>query len=150
MPSAAPLVRGLAGRCPNCGGARVLAGFWEIDDECPACHYSFVREDGYWVGAMTVLMALLLVAFSTTIGIGVVLTWPDVPVIGLTIATFVVTLVVGALAYSWSKTIWVGLDLAFTPVSTVERAEMETRRAAAGRQPDQPEQGSPDPGAKRG
>lgn len=131
MPSVAPLARGLAGRCPHCGGARVLAGPWEIDDECPACHYSFIREDGYWVGAMTVLMALLLLAFVVTIGIGAALTWPDVPVVGLTVATFVVTLLVGASAYSWSKTIWVGLDLAFSPPSAVEQAEMETRRAAA-------------------
>ncbi len=133
MPSLAPLTRGLAGRCPNCGEAGVLRGVWEIADECPACHYGFVREDGYWVGAMTVLTALILVAFTATVGVGAWMTWPDVPVLGLTVASFVVTLLVGALAYSWSKTIWVGLDLAFTPATAVEQAEMETRRAAADR-----------------
>lgn len=131
MPAAAPLLRGLAGRCPNCGDARMLAGPWEVRDACSACHYGFVREDGYWVGAMTVLTALMLLGFAATVALGAALTWPDVPWVALTIATFVVVLVIGSLAYGWSKAIWVGLDLAFTPATAVEQAEMATRRATA-------------------
>ncbi len=132
MASLAPLKRGLTGRCPNCGDARVIRTVWEIKDECPACHYSYVREDGYWVGAMTVLMALMLGGFAAVIITGFVMTWPDTPVMPLTIATFLSTLVIGSLAYGWAKTIWVGIDLSFNPASDAEQAKMDARRAAAG------------------
>lgn len=108
----------------------MLAGPWEIRDRCPACRYGFVREDGYWVGAMTVLMALVIVGFAIVFVTGMVVTWPDVPWTGLGIVTVVVNGLVSFLLYSWSKTIWVGIDLAFNPPSVSEEAEMATHRAA--------------------
>ena len=115
-----PLVRGLAGRCPSCGGRGVFASLNELREACPTCRYSFVREEGYWLGAMIVIMALVLVVFGTWFVGGMLLTWPDVPWTGLLIGGILLNGLVPLVLYGWSKTIWVGLDLAFNPARAEE------------------------------
>lgn len=122
MPTLPPLTRGLRGRCPNCGARGVRDGLWELHEACPSCHYGFVREDGYWAGAMTVLMAMVIVGFFTVFMIGVLATWPNVPWTALGIVTACVNVLISLVLYSWAKTIWVGLDLAFNPSSGDEAA----------------------------
>ena len=114
------LGRGLAGRCPSCGGRGIFAGLNDLVEACPTCRFSFVREEGYWVGAMIVIMALVLIFFGIwTVG-GILVTWPDVPWTPLLVGGIVLNLVVPLALYGWSKTIWVGLDLAFNPARAEE------------------------------
>ena len=112
--------RGLLGRCPHCGERGIFAGIAELKDACPACGFSFVREEGYWVGAMTVIMALVLIIFGAWFVGGMLLTWPDVPWTGLLIGGLVLNGIVPFVLYGWSKAIWVGLDLAFSPARAEE------------------------------
>lgn len=112
--------RGLLGRCPHCGGRKIFASVNELKDACPSCGFSFVREEGYWVGAMTVIMALILIIFGGWFIGGMLLTWPDVPWTTLLIGGLVLNGVVPFALYGWSKAIWVGLDLAFTPARAEE------------------------------
>jgi uncharacterized protein (DUF983 family) len=115
-----PLVRGFRGRCPNCGGRGIFKGVADLEDTCPTCRFSFVREDGYWVGAMTVIMALVLIIFGVwTVG-GMIVTWPDVPWTGILVGGFVLNAIVPFALYGWSKSIWVGLDLTFNPARAEE------------------------------
>jgi uncharacterized protein (DUF983 family) len=114
------LGRGLLGRCPHCGGRGVFKGITDLKDACPTCGLSFVREDGYWVGAMTVIMALVLISFGTFFVGGMLLTWPDVPWTPLLIGGIVINAVVPFALYGWSKTIWMGLDFAFNPARAEE------------------------------
>lgn len=116
----APLVRGFVGACPNCGGRGVFASINELAEHCPTCRFSFVREEGYWVGAMTVIMAVILLVFGAWFVGGMLLTWPDVPWTGLMIGGVVLNALVPVLLYGWSKAIWVGLDLTFTPARADE------------------------------
>ena len=37
MPSGQALLRGLVGRCPNCGRGRMFSRFLKVADTCPAC-----------------------------------------------------------------------------------------------------------------
>jgi uncharacterized protein (DUF983 family) len=114
------LLRGVRGRCPNCGGRGIFAGIAELQDACPTCRFSFVREEGYWLGAMIVIMALVLVSFGTWFVGGMLLTWPDVPWTGLMIGGLLINGVIPFVLYGWSKAIWVGLDLAFNPARAEE------------------------------
>ena len=107
--------RGLRGVCPNCGDAKILASMDEVVDHCPSCRYTFVRESGYWLGAMIVLMAFVLLGFFLVFAVGIAATWPDVPWLGIMIVGAVVNLGISFLAYGRAKTAWVGLDLAFNP-----------------------------------
>jgi uncharacterized protein (DUF983 family) len=115
-----PLARGLAGRCPACGGRGVFDGLNELQEACPSCRFSFVREEGYWLGAMIVIMALVLGIFGTWFVGGMLLTWPDVPWTGLLVGGILLNALVPVLLYGWSKTIWVGIDLAFNPARAEE------------------------------
>lgn len=115
-----PLARGLRGVCPNCGGRGIFRSVANLQDACPRCRYSFVREDGYWVGAMTVNMAIVLATFGTWFIGGMVVTWPDVPWTGLLIGGIVVNATVPFLLYGWSKSVWVGLDMSFNPANAHE------------------------------
>ncbi len=123
MPSrATPLYRGLRGACPHCGGRGIFAGVNDLTDHCPTCRFSFVREEGYWLGAMIVIMALVILIFGTwTVG-GLLLTWPDVPWTMLTVVGIGLNIVVPFALYGWSKTIWVGLDITFNPARIEEFA----------------------------
>ncbi len=115
-----PLARGFRGSCPHCGGRGVFAGIAELKEACPTCGFSFVREEGYWVGAMTVIMALILLIFGTWFVGGMLITWPDVPWTLLLIGGLALNGLVPILLYGWSKTIWVGLDMAFNPARAEE------------------------------
>lgn len=115
-----PLVRGISGRCPICGGRGIFAGIADLQESCPTCRFSFVREEGYWVGAMIVIMALVLISFGTWFVGGMLLTWPDVPWTGLLIGGLVINGAVPFVLYGWSKAIWVGLDVAFSPARAEE------------------------------
>jgi uncharacterized protein (DUF983 family) len=122
-----PLARGLAGRCPACGGRGVFASLNELQEACPTCRFSFVREEGYWLGAMIVIMALVLVTFGAWFVGGMLLTWPDVPWTGLLIGGILLNAIVPLVLYGWSKTIWVGLDLAFNPARAEEYRDHDPR-----------------------
>lgn len=98
----------------------MFAGIAELKDACPTCGFSFVREEGYWVGAMTVIMALILIVFGAWFVGGMLLTWPDVPWTLLLIGGLVLNGLIPILLYGWSKAMWVGLDLAFNPARAEE------------------------------
>ena len=123
LPSrATPLYRGLRGACPHCGARGIFAGVNDLKDHCPNCRFSYVREEGYWLGAMIVIMALVIIIFgSWTVG-GLLLTWPDVPWTMLTVVGVGLNIVVPFALYGWSKTIWVGLDMTFNPATIEEFA----------------------------
>lgn len=125
-----PLARGLAGTCPHCGGRGIFRSLAELTDTCPTCGFSFVREDGYWVGAMTVIMALILLVFGAWFVGGMLLTWPEVPWTGLLIGGIAINGLIPLVLYGWSKTIWVGLDLTFNPARADELRPVGARHVA--------------------
>lgn len=112
--------RGLRGRCPHCGGRGIFAGLDELQEACPTCGFSFVREEGYWVGAMIVIFGVVIVIFAVWFVGGMLVTWPDVPWTVLLIGGLVLNGLVPFVLYGWSKAVWVGLDLAFNPARAEE------------------------------
>ena len=111
--------RGMAGRCPACGARGIFTGsvlMPDLKDACPSCGLTFAREEGYWVGAMIVIFALVEIVFGATLLFGILLTWPDVPWTALLITGLVLNGVVPFLGYGWAKAIWLGLDRGFSDV----------------------------------
>jgi hypothetical protein len=73
----------------------------------------FEREQGYWAGALAINIILVGGLFVVAFAIALVLTLPDVPV-GPLLAILVPVMIIGPIvAYPFSKTLWVALDLAF-------------------------------------
>lgn len=41
-------------RCPSCWEGAVFRGFYSMNERCPSCGFEFVRENGYFLGAMVI------------------------------------------------------------------------------------------------
>jgi uncharacterized protein (DUF983 family) len=130
------LGRGLVMRCPTCGAGDLFVSYYTMRERCLNCGTAFEREEGYWVGAMIVLIGATELLFALWFVGGMLLTWPDVPWTGLLIGGVVLNLTFPFFAYSWSKTAWMGLHDAFVPEEPTQQADAITaldarRRAAA-------------------
>lgn len=100
-------------RCPLCSHHPITHSFGEIVEHCPGCGYEFEKgESGYFVGAMIINTAICILAFLLTFGVGLAITWPDVPWTALTYVCLAVMVVLPVWFYPRSKTVWVWLDLA--------------------------------------
>lgn len=105
------IARAFRRRCPWCGGRRVFTSWFELRPACPSCGYRFEREEGYWVGAMVVVMGLIEVVFGLLM-VGVIgLTYPDVPWAPLLAVGLALMIVVPILGYPLAKLLWVAIDL---------------------------------------
>lgn len=90
-------------------------------ERCPTCGLRFAREEGHWVGAMIVNIAVAEAVFVVVLVAVVAATAPDVPVLPLTLTLVVVNAVVPVAFYPWSKTIWVAIDLLMHRVDPEDR-----------------------------
>jgi len=59
------IARGLAHRCPNCGGRTLFkAGtLFELDEGCSGCGLRFEKDEGFYLGAMSLNYGVTLVVF---------------------------------------------------------------------------------------
>ena len=120
------LGRSLLKRCPLCGGGRLFTGWFRMKERCPTCGYLFEREEGFFLGAYVINLAIAQ---------GLVILLAVVPLIArlagdpdASIAPFIVGGIVGAVVapiafYPWSKTIWTAFDLMLRPVSVEEPSD---------------------------
>lgn len=116
------IARGIRKRCPHCGGSDLFTRWWTMRRNCPTCGLKFDRDAGYGTGAMIVNTAATIGTFLVVfVGI-MVATWPDVPWTAALVITIVVNTIVPIVFYPWSKTIFLGLDLAVRPLSAEESA----------------------------
>ncbi len=99
--------------CPGCDEKRIWRSFGEMFDTCPKCAYRFEREEGYWVGAMIVAIAIVMLFFVILFVGGMLLTWPDVPWNALLVINLVVIGLSPIVLYPQSKTLWVWIDITF-------------------------------------
>lgn len=121
-PTSPSLLRALRLRCPLCGHKPITEKFGEIVETCPSCHTTFGNgEDGYYVGALIVNMAMCLISFFVAFVGAILITWPDVPWSWLAPFTIAVMVVVPIWFYPRSKTVWIWLDLRIHPYAAGER-----------------------------
>ena len=108
--------RALRLRCPNCGGGPLFSGWVRMRDRCPVCHIRLARgEEGYQVGAyMFNMIAAELIFAAIFVGI-LVYTWPDPPWNPLLYGGVALMILMPAMFYPFSKTIFLAFDLVFRP-----------------------------------
>lgn len=120
--------RAVRRRCPVCGAGNIFSGWFTLKPRCPECNFSYEREEGYWVGAMIANIAAAEGLFGLLFVGGVVITYPDVPWTGLTIAGAIVMVGLPILFYPLSKTLWLWLDLSFIhPIDADDLAANDRR-----------------------
>lgn len=104
-------LRGLRLSCPVCGRARVVQKLFRIRHHCPACAALFQREDGFFVGALSInvvtteLVVLAVYMFGQLVlNLREQLLWP---------LTFTTALLFPIAFYHHSWSIWLCLDHLF-------------------------------------
>ena len=109
------IARGLANRCPNCGGATLFkAGkFFELDRKCSACGLKIEKDEGFFLGAMALNYGVTLIVYL----VPVLLLW-YFGVLGVTVAivaALVGSFVVPVLFYRSSRSWQLMLYYSFFP-----------------------------------
>jgi uncharacterized protein (DUF983 family) len=120
--------RGLLGRCPNCGQRHIFRRWLQMVDRCPNCGLFYEREEGYWTGAIAINTIVTELIFAIVLVVGVVWTWPDIPIKPILIIAVVLNGTFPLFFYPYSKTIWVALDLVLHPLEERELHEVITLR----------------------
>jgi uncharacterized protein (DUF983 family) len=63
------VARGLTNRCPNCGGRTLFrkGAPFKINDSCPRCGLRIERDEGFFLGSMSLNYGVTLVGFLTPV-----------------------------------------------------------------------------------
>ena len=120
-PSAAPsegdspsvlraILRGLFKRCPRCSASGVFDGWFHLRERCPRCELQFQREEGGFLGAMTINYAVAAFIWIPVLIVGFATTSPNPPVLTLTLISIAIMVAVPLLFYPNSKSIWAAVE----------------------------------------
>jgi len=112
------LRRGFLKRCPQCGSGGLFTGWFKMKERCPGCRYLFEREEGFFLGAYVVNLAIaegLVLILAVVPTIVLLARNPDTNVVPILIAGLVGAVVAPMVFYPFSKTIWTAFDLIMRP-----------------------------------
>jgi uncharacterized protein (DUF983 family) len=119
------LLRGFRKCCPRCGERDTSVRWFQPRRSCPRCELRSAKEEGGFLGAMTLNYAVAIGLWLLALIIAVVFTVPDVPVVPLLIMSAVVLIGVPLWFYPRSKMIWAAVEF------LVLRSEPEYRPPVA-------------------
>jgi hypothetical protein len=117
------LGRGLLKHCPICGTGNLFTRWFRMKERCPGCGYRFEREEGFFLGAYVINLAIAqgLVILLAIVPLIVRMAGDPDAAVWPFIAGGIVGAVVGPMVfYPWSKTIWTAFDLMLRPPSATE------------------------------
>lgn len=107
------LFRGFTLACPRCGRRGLFARWFALRPRCMHCGLRFDREEGYWLGATALNLIAAQAALVVVLVAGMLIFWPDVPWVALTLATVAAAAVTPLLFYPVSRTLWLALTSLF-------------------------------------
>ena len=117
------LRRGATLRCPACGARGLFRGWFRMVERCPGCGYRFEREEGFFLGAYVMNLAIAqgLVMLLAVIPTIVLLNRdPDASLAPVIVAGLIGAVLAPMVFYPFSKTLWVAIELMLRPVDEIE------------------------------
>ena len=117
------LRRALWKRCPICGGGKLFTGWFRMKERCPRCGYLFEREEGFFLGAYVINLAIaqsVVILAAVVPAIVLLARNPDASIVPIVVGGVVGAIVAPLLFYPFSKTIWTAFDLMLRPPSATE------------------------------
>ncbi len=106
------LVAVLRMRCPRCRRGGLYSGFLRMREKCPVCELVFLREPGYFTGAM---YASYFMGVFVPMPIWVTMVLLGQP-FGLIMAvTIPLTVALMPLFFHYSRVLWLHIDYFFNP-----------------------------------
>ena len=109
------IARGFMRRCPRCGARGIFRSWSQLHERCPGCDRLFEREEGFFLGAYTLNLGATQVALFGTLGVGVLVTAPDIPVVPLGSLAAALSVLTAVVFYPWSKALWLAADVVMHP-----------------------------------
>jgi uncharacterized protein (DUF983 family) len=112
------LGRGLLKRCPLCGSGKLFAGWFRMKERCPGCGYRFEREEGFFLGAYVINLAIaqgLVILLAVVPAIVLLARNPDTSIVPMVVGGLLGAVVAPMVFYPFSKTIWTAFDLIMRP-----------------------------------
>jgi uncharacterized protein (DUF983 family) len=104
------IVRGFRKRCPRCGERDTFVSWFQTRIACPRCDLRFAKEEGGFLGAMTLNYMVAIGIWLIVLVVGIAMTVPDVAVVPLLVASAVVLIGVPLWFYPRSKMIWAAVE----------------------------------------
>jgi uncharacterized protein (DUF983 family) len=121
--------RALLRRCPRCGGKGWFRGWFAKVERCRTCGYRYEREPGFLLGAVTINTIVTFGLLAAVLLVGTILSYPDIAVVPMLIASGAVAILVPIIFYPFSYTIWAAVDLAMRPLDAAEQADATAHAA---------------------
>jgi uncharacterized protein (DUF983 family) len=117
------LARGLAGRCPRCGQAQLFRRWFTIVPRCPRCGLDLERGEGFWLGTLAINLGVTELVFGGTLVGVMVLTWPNVPWVALTVAAVLLNGLLPLILYPFARTTFLAIDLLMYRMDRIDRPD---------------------------
>jgi len=108
--------RGFAKHCPVCGQGQLFRQWVRMVEVCPRCGLHFQRVPGHWLGSWFLNICLVQTVVVLILIIGVAATYPDPPMLVLTLLTVLGAIATPLFFFPYSRTIWCAIDLAMRPL----------------------------------
>ncbi len=112
------LMRGLLLRCPVCGRGKLFSGLLKMNKQCPYCHFTFEREEGYFTSSMAinlVVSELLVTAFALPLAAN-----PGIPILPVLVIGAPLALLLPFLFFPHSRSLWLAMDHYMHPLNRGE------------------------------
>lgn len=113
------LLRGLFFHCPVCARGEIFEGTFKMYKQCPVCHFTFEREEGYFSSAMAINLVL-----SELIVTAVVLPLaanPAISVVNTILWCAPLTIILPFLFYRHSRSLWMSINHYVNPPRGIPR-----------------------------
>ena len=117
------LGRGLLKRCALCGSGKLFSRWFRMKERCPRCGYLFEREEGFFLGAYVINLAITQGLLLLRAGVPLIVllnSRPDQSVVPIVVAGLAAVLIGPIAFYPVSKTVWTAIDLILRPVDSRE------------------------------
>jgi uncharacterized protein (DUF983 family) len=129
------ILRGLAMRCPVCGGGKLFRRWFTIVENCPRCGFRLERIEGHWIGALGMNTVVSFGAVLLAVVAAFILTYSDESAVPAVAAVVAVAVAVPLAFFPVSKTLWSAIDLAMRPLEPDDEVDprwlpRSTRREA--------------------
>jgi uncharacterized protein (DUF983 family) len=139
MAAAAPspgrmLRRAAMKHCPACGAGRLFSGWFRMADRCPGCGYQFAREEGFFLGAYVMNLAIaqgLVMVLAVIPTIVMLNANPDASLVPIFVAGLLGAALAPPFFYPWSKALWVAIELSLRPIDEAEPSDVRLDRPGA-------------------
>jgi uncharacterized protein (DUF983 family) len=131
------LLRGLMRRCPRCGQGKLFRRWFNFPKKCPRCGLRFEREEGAFLGSLTINYGVTGLAFFALLVGWMIVSQGRVRWVPLILASIAVVIGVPLLFYPFAKTLWAALDFLIyrSDPSYAEQHEGERESGETGNSP---------------